>query len=144
MRKTELKRKTPMKRTGFKKKAILDLLAERIYPKSLSQLKPKKRTPISHRSFEKIQEDREYKKLRERFLMVHPRCQCEDCGYPASQIHHKGRRGLLYLVVKYFLACCSSCHAKIEVNGKWAVANGYTLSIADRNKAIEEQRRLLG
>ena len=135
MKKTPLKRKTPMKRTGFKKKTILDLLAERIYPKPLSQLsKPRKR--FRQVSAKRQKDNKEYTRLRKEFLLENPRCQLRGCDKPSTQIHHTGRRGKHLNNVSLFMAVCARCHTFIEENGEWAKEMGYTLTV--------QKRRLLG
>lgn len=68
----------------------------------------------------------EYSRLRKDFLMEHPIC--EVChSLPATQVHHKLRRGINTLNVASWLAVDHLCHAKIEENGKWAREQGYLL-----------------
>jgi hypothetical protein len=52
---------------------------------------------------------------------------CEVCSLPATDIHHKERRGKNLCNPDTFMSVCRTCHMKIESNGKWARENGYTI-----------------
>lgn len=76
--------------------------------------------------------DKQYKKIRAKYLREHPMCEAkiEGCGKVAVEIHHK--RGKVgeedYLNPEFFLATCSHCHKIIEVNPAWAKQQGFSLS----------------
>jgi hypothetical protein len=55
--------------------------------------------------------------------MLHPFC--EICNEPATDIHHKARRGKNLNNEETWMSVCRRCHMKIESNGKWARENGY-------------------
>jgi hypothetical protein len=85
------------------------------------------RKPIPARSSKKIDQDKEYTKLRKKFLNDNPMCEAHlmDCLQKATEVHHKkGRTGDLYLDVQYFLAICNSCHRKITDDSKMAIELG--------------------
>lgn len=152
MKKTPLRRKTPMKRVGFKKKPVP--IMDRPFPweytprkKPLSQLKRKRIRTVSKK---RQKENKEYTRLRKEFLVENPLClPCLErydmhkhnsgVGRPtigaASEVHHKARRGKFLLRVDTWLPVCRQCHKEIEENGEWAREMGYTYS--------PEQRRLL-
>jgi len=65
----------------------------------------------------------EYSKIRKEYMMLH--MFCEVCGVPATDIHHKERRGLNMCNAETFMSVCRPCHMKIESNGKWAREMGY-------------------
>lgn len=85
-------------------------------------------TKIRKLSKKRAKQNREYEKVREEYLYVHPFC--EVCGWGENlQIHHKkGRTGELLTDKKYFLAVCHTCHQKIELFPEWAKENGFSLS----------------
>jgi hypothetical protein len=85
----------------------------------------KSRKAIPRQSEKRKVADKEYGKLRKQFLEAYPLCLVESCKEPATEVHHKGRRGRNLLNVSLFLPCCSSCHRRIEENPKWAKENGY-------------------
>jgi len=70
---------------------------------------------------------REYKKVREVYLIANPNC--ERCGNEATDIHHKkGRIGNDLINDNYFMAVCRPCHTWIENNPKEAKQIGYSLN----------------
>lgn len=86
MKRTPLKRKTPMKRGG-------------------STLK---RTPLRKVSKKQAARNDLYGKQRKEFLAAHP--QCAVCGGQATQVHHKAGRGARTNDVSTFIAVCARCH----------------------------------
>jgi len=87
--------------------------------------KAKKRiNPISDKERSR---KKQYKPIRDRFLLDHPICQA--CNFKHSdQVHHKkGRTGRLLIAVEYFLACCDTCHRFIEDNPATALKMGWSL-----------------
>lgn len=114
-------------------KEHLDLLREKRKAKALAKSplkrsrKPlKARAPLKRVSAKQAAKNRLYAKQRIEYLQSHP--VCEVCNSkPATQIHHRHRRGIYTNSVEFFLAVCFECHEKIETNGKWARANGYIL-----------------
>lgn len=92
--------------------------------------KPKfKVIKISRRTKQGAKDDRLYNELRKQFLEENPFCQCGQpgCTKIATQCHHRKGRGILLLVIKFFLAVCDSCHKKIESSPEWAKENGFSL-----------------
>ena len=95
------------------------------------QLKPepspkKKRKRIAFRSKKRAAQEREYTKLKNKYLEDNPKC--EVCNKLATEIHHKrGRVGDLLTDVGHFLAVDSRCHQSIENNPTWAKERGYSL-----------------
>ena len=101
---------------------------------SMSDKKPtvKKQKPIAHRSSKRSAQEREYMKLRNKFLVSHPLCQAKIsgvCTIHSTDVHHmKGRIANLLTDEKYFLSVCRSCHNWIELNP--AIAKELGLSIS--------------
>jgi hypothetical protein len=69
----------------------------------------------------------EYTKLRKAFLRDFPQCETMGCAAPATQVHHKKRRGQYMLDVRSWMAVCAEHHHEIETNGKWAREMGYII-----------------
>jgi hypothetical protein len=67
---------------------------------------------------------KEYSVVRKEYMMLHPFC--EVCGQPATDIHHKAKRGANLCNKDTFLAICRICHTKAHDNPAWAKENGYT------------------
>jgi hypothetical protein len=85
-----------------------------------------KRSPIRKVSKRRRSENKIYRELSETYLEQHPVCEC--CGErQATQIHHKARRGIYLLVIKYFMAVCSVCHHFIETHPEAARKAGWLL-----------------
>lgn len=118
MKRTPLKRKTPLKR-GTK-----GLKRTRLKPMS-NALK----IEHGHYLIEKAL-----------YLRDHPCCECHDMisekrgltpitrGCVSSRdVHHKKGRGKLLRVQEWWLACCRMCHDYIETNKKWARSVGLIL-----------------
>ena len=125
MKRTPLKRKTPMKRSGFKKRALSQLTGL-----GWPQVKPRKRIrPVSKR---RQKDNKEYTRLRKEFLAHYSICEVTTCLKKATQVHHKARRGKFYLRADTWLPVCAEHHQQIEENGEWAKANGYTLTVEER------------
>lgn len=71
-------------------------------------------------------ESAEYQKVRLEYLNNKPNC--EVCGNPATEVHHKNnKRGSRLTDTKYFLSSCRDCHRKIHDNPRWAEENGYLI-----------------
>ena len=98
MKRSPLKRKTPLKRGG------------RLRPVSKKRAK----------------QNRAYSVNREVYLNYHPAC--EICGKKATQIHHKrGRFQDRLNEMEFFMSVCHSCHEWIHRNPLEAYAKGYLL-----------------
>lgn len=73
---------------------------------------------ISFMSDKRKVENKEYLKVREEYLLEHPKCEANIvgvCSKKATDIHHTvGRTGKLLTERKYFLAVCRACHSWIE------------------------------
>jgi hypothetical protein len=82
---------------------------------------------IKPRSSKRAGEEREYLRRREKYLLMHPECEC--CGGEATELHHKaGRIGKLLINVMYFMAVCRECHVWIEQNPLEAKEQGYSIN----------------
>ncbi len=99
-----LQRKTPLQaKTGFKKRG--------------GKLKA-----FSNR---KREENEKYKVARNLYFNLHP--DCEVCGCPATDIHHKAKRGNNLYNMETFMATCRLCHNRIHDNPAWAREMGYLI-----------------
>jgi len=79
----------------------------------------KKRTRIAQVSDKRKKETTLYLKVRQGYLNRLKNCEC--CGAPATEIHHKsGRENELLFDPLYFMAICRSCHSWIHNNPKEA------------------------
>jgi len=98
-RKTPLRSKTPLKRSG-----------------RLRNASPKRQ-----------REYKEYAKAKKAYLILHP--VCEKCRKNKSQdIHHKaGRYGKFLCDYSLFAALCRLCHNEIHANGKEARKQGWII-----------------
>jgi len=90
--------------------------------------KPRKAIrPVSKKRLEQLAK---YRPLRDTYLKEHPICEVHDCDKPSNNLHHKkGREGSLLTDVRFFMACCETCHPKrIHENPEWAYKHGYLIS----------------
>lgn len=99
MKKTPLKRFTPLKRGG-----------------RLRNASPKRQGEYN-----------KYSKAKNAYLALHP--QCERCkSQKATDLHHKtGRVGQWLCRYEYFAALCRNCHNWIHANGKEARRLGWII-----------------
>ncbi len=82
---------------------------------------------IRVRSPKRAKEEREYLRRREKYLTLHP--ECERCGCPSSEVHHRaGRTGKLLINVLYFMAVCRECHHWIELHPEQSKKQGYSVN----------------
>lgn len=111
MKRTPLKRRTPLKSgSGFKNNG--------------SSLKRTRLNPISKKRRE---QNKDYSKVRKAYMTAHPKCElCNKAN--ASDIHHKAGRWKERLTdATNFMALCRECHEHIHKNPGWAYGNGYLL-----------------
>jgi hypothetical protein len=86
---------------------------------------------MRNRSVKRAKQEREYSKLRDKFLQANPYCQAMiQChGLLATEIHHKkGKIQGLLTDTDYFLSVCRTCHQWIENNPLEAKELGLSLS----------------
>lgn len=75
---------------------------------------PRKRIkPISESLSLKL---KEYRIVRDIFMKDNPNCEC--CGMPSQDLHHKKGRGKNLSELKYFMSVCRKCHNYIHENPK--------------------------
>lgn len=89
------------------------------------------RKPVRKVSKKRAKDNREYDRLRKRFLEANPVCQAnlQTCTVKATQVHHKkGRTGKDFLDTSTWLACCGTCHNVIELNPAMAKQLGLSES----------------
>lgn len=107
MKRTALKRKTPLK-------ARVSLLT---------------RSGLKKVSGKQRRLNASYNQQRAVFLGLRDRCEVEDCRNESMQVHHmKGRDGALMLDESHWLAVCSECHRMLHDNPTWAYERGYMAS----------------
>lgn len=102
MKKSRLKRKTPLKR-------------------GKSQLK---RSRLRRRSKKRRKQEAQYRRKRKEWLEGRP---CAICGFwEATDVHHMdGRENERLLDESKWLAVCRGCHQRIHHHPEWARKNGY-------------------
>ncbi len=89
----------------------------------------KAQKPIARVSKKRLKQEYDYKKLRDAYLLIFPKCEVHNCDNKSSQIHHRqGRIGALLTDVNHFLAVCEPCHKYIELNPIWSKEQGYSES----------------
>lgn len=132
MKRTQIKRKTPMPRSSL----------------------PMKRSRIAPVSNKRAAENRDYSVARREYLAEHP--YCELCvpikAYPhdpplfeirpqlANQIHHyRGRVGRLLTDKRFFRAACQDCHEWVGKNGAQARRIGVLAPIPEFNVYPEDK-----
>jgi cytochrome c553 len=84
-----------------------------------------RRTALRRCSKKHAKELATYRILRLAYISENPICEMQGCHKQATQIHHKAKRGKNLNAIDTWLACCASCHARIEDNKTWARAEGY-------------------
>lgn len=85
-----------------------------------------RRTPLRRVSPKRARENREYAKVRARYMEEHPICEaCHD--RPSTELHHKrGRIGALLADVRFFMAVDTGCHRFITEHPARAREAGWT------------------
>lgn len=88
------------------------------------QVVPKAKIP--QQSAKQKEKNIEYLKVRMQYLSMYPNCQ--SCGAPATEVHHKAlRRGDKLIDTNYFMSICRTCHDRIHNNPQWAEEKGYLI-----------------
>ena len=99
MKRTPLKRKTPLRRSGRKLRPV---------------------------SIKRAKQNKEYSVLRMEYLNKNPFCSI--CEKPACDIHHKkGRFGERLNNSEFFMAVCRGCHEWIHANPQISYAKDYLI-----------------
>lgn len=81
---------------------------------------------IRRRSPKRAKQEREYKKLRDKWIEGK---ECERCGGEATEVHHaKGRLGALLTDTEHFVALCRACHSWVESHPAESKRLGYSKS----------------
>jgi hypothetical protein len=120
LRKTPLKRKTPMKRVGFKKKQW--------NPNAPNTTKPRKQ--MAQRSSKRAKQERVYSSSHSSFLAAHP--VCPVTGEKTTQIHHSAKREGQWLTCRrYWIAVSLEGHLWIESHKKEAEKYGLMVRISE-------------
>ncbi len=86
---------------------------------------------ISPVSDKRLEEMKEYRIVRDAFMITHPICQAkvEGCTYYSCDNHHrKGKEGKLLCDVKWFMAVCRHCHNWIDANPNKAREKGFIVN----------------
>lgn len=104
--------------------------------KEKQKQQPKKKKAIKKVSDKLKKRLEEYAVVRDKYLEENPICEVHDCFKPSNNLHHKaGREGSLLSDVRYFMACCETCHpTRIHENPIWAEKHGYTIRLREINK----------
>lgn len=92
----------------------------------------KKQYKIPSRSPKRAKQEREYGKLRKKFLEQNPICQMKlpnICTHQATDVHHTaGRIGDLLTDVRYWKGGCRACHTWVELHPKEAKEMGLSIN----------------
>lgn len=120
MKRTPLKRKTPLRNsgTGLKRTAM---------KRSCVRIAP--------RSERRAAEEKLYAQARKEYLSAHPQCEFPGCARSLLRgdlidLHHKaGRNGPLLYCQEYFAALCRPHHNYVEEHLSWSRAQGWILDL---------------
>ena len=115
------------------------------FPEQFKKLHPERGAAggIKWRSKPKAILDAVYSSIATLFKIANPWCKiCELRGnhviHGTEDVHHsRGKQGLLYFDVRWFVPCCRSCHSWAENNVESAMAIGVTCQKGDWNKETE-------
>lgn len=90
--------------------------AMRKLAKDLKRQKEKRFVPISKMSQKRAGEMADYLPLKEEWIKANPLClvKMEGCTKFTTEPHHRSSSADDFLVVETWLACCRSCHTKLE------------------------------
>lgn len=129
MKRTPLKRKTQMKRTGFQKLSFTEALEKRKWPKNMGETVTKK-TKIKNRTPKRAKQERKYSNEAPDFIASHP--VCPVTGGRATQLHHSARRTGKWLNLKrYWIAMSAEGHEWVEKNASQAEKIGLIVRIRE-------------
>lgn len=123
-----------MKRTPLKRKTPL-----RVDPEKVRAWKERSKTKIQPRSHKRRTQEVAYGNLRTDFLRRHPICPVT--GAKSSEVHHSARRSGQWLnLQRYWIAVSREGHRWIEENGKEAEKLGF---MTPRNHTYAEEMEIL-
>lgn len=84
---------------------------------------------MKNRSDKRAKQEREYRKLRDKFLQDNPVCMFPECQSEHVTLHHaRGRIGNLLTDVSNFRSLCPEHHQFVELNPDVAKEWGLSLS----------------
>ncbi len=132
MKRSNLKRKTPLKAKPFAKsswKSGKKTLQGSGLKQRMSAIKG---ASLKSRSKKRASEEKIYSKLRKEYLERNPMCEAFlfGCQGTATEIHHKAKRyGKLLNMVEHWCATCSFCHRHLHDNPAEAKRMGLMYSI---------------
>ncbi|MFA5243683.1 MAG: hypothetical protein WC380_00145 [Pedobacter sp.] len=90
---------------------------------------------MRNRSLKRAKQEREYSKLRDKFLADNPICMFPECQSEQVELHHAaGRVGNLLTDVSTFRSLCRYHHQYVELHPD--VAKEWNLSISRLEKRI--------
>jgi hypothetical protein len=139
VKRTPLKRKTPLKRglSQLSRKHPENNLRKSPLKSKGSTLK--RTSKLKQRSKKRVKEEAEYSRLRREFLNEHPKC--EGCLWewynnplfgkaiaPSTEIQHKALRGKYYLRTDTWAAVCREHGERCTVDNPWAYESGLRLT----------------
>jgi hypothetical protein len=95
-----------------------------------------KRTKLNPYGKKRAAQHRAYMVVRDAYMREHPNC--EVCGRPADDLHHRrGRAGKLLKDRRFFMAVCRTDHDWIHAHPEDARAKGLISSASDWNRHPE-------
>lgn len=136
----------PAHKLNYSERAKAGLLVK----KPRHPVSQKTRARIKPKSDKRKKDDVEYEKLKLEFFVLHPICQrgacyhpatgirINACQQPATDIHHKARRGPFMLRADTWMSACRICHTLIEENQDWAREEGYLLTPQQRRELLHQ------
>lgn len=136
----------PAHKLNYSERAKAGLLVK----KQRQPVSQKPRTRIKPKSAKRKKDDVEYERLKREFFALYPTCQREacyepnagihlnKCHEPATDIHHKARRGPFMLRTDTWMSACRTCHTLIENNPDWARCEGYLLTPQQRRELLKK------
>lgn len=73
-----------------------------------------------------------YFKLRRAWLKKNPKC--ANCPGQTTELHHKRGRGALLNDVRYWVALCHACHARVHSSPIWGRQMGLLAKLGEWGK----------
>lgn len=93
-------------------------------PLNQKRQEPKPQNPLKRVSDKRKKQEALYSIARKEFLTKNPNC--EICGGPATDVHHRnGREGERLNDTEWWMALCRSCHSEVHANPAHSYEMGY-------------------
>lgn len=127
-----------MKRTPLRRKTPLRRMSQKAYARAFVNGIPKPRKPLKKVSKSQSRRLREYYAVRNAYLAEHPACAIclllDQVPAPAVEVHHtRGRAGRLLADARFFAPSCRKCRDVPHDNPRWAREVGLLAPAAQWN-----------